>query len=124
MSAIDAYSDYTLKIQGSRGTLKCTPHEYQMTYLCDGENPDHPVQETIMMDENGDPVYCREQLIKHEVNDKFSGTAFDTGTAELYRQLYYKITEGKPMTVTPEQAAQIVSVIETVHAENPLPLKY
>jgi hypothetical protein len=46
------------------------------------------------------------------------------GTAKLYDQLYYKITEGRPMTVTPEMAAAVISVIETVHAENPLPLKY
>ena len=46
------------------------------------------------------------------------------GTAKLYEQLYYKITQGKDMTVTPEMAATIISVIETVHAENPLPLKF
>ena len=41
-----------------------------------------------------------------------------------YDQLYYKITEGRPMTVTPEMAAAVISVIETVHAQNPLPLQY
>ena len=38
--------------------------------------------------------------------------------------VYDKITEGKDMQVTPEMAAEIISVIETVHAENPLPVKY
>jgi len=42
----------------------------------------------------------------------------------MYEQIYYKITEGRDMTVTPEMAAAVISVIETVHAQNPLPLKF
>ena len=124
ISSIDAYSDYNVKVQGTRGTLKATPSAYEMIYLCDGENPERPVVEEFLKDENGNPVYCKEKLIKHTESEKFAGTAFDIGTAKLYEQLYYKITEGRAMTVTPEMAAQIISVIETVHAQNPLPLKY
>ena len=124
ISAADAYPDEMLKIQGSKGTLKANPKAYEMTYLTEGENPDRPVQETFLQDEKGNPAYCSETLIKHVEGGKFNGTAFDIGTAKLYEQLYYKITENRPMTVTPEMAAAIVSVIETVHAANPLPLKY
>ena len=56
--------------------------------------------------------------------ENFDGSAFDVGTATLYEQLYYKITEGREMTVTAQMAAAIISVIEEVHAANPLPLKY
>lgn len=80
--------------------------------------------EESLKDENGNPIYCGEKLIKHVESESFTGTAFDIGTAKLYDQLYYKITEGRPMTVTPEMAAAVISVIETVHAQNPLPLKY
>lgn len=124
ISSIDAYSDYNIKVQGTKGTLKATPSSYEMTYIRDGENPERPVVEEFLKDENGNPIYCKEKLIKHTESEKFAGTAFDIGTAKLYEQLYYKITEGKNMTVTPEMAAQIISVIETVHAQNPLPLKY
>lgn len=124
ISSIDAYSDYTLKIQGARGTFKATPDKYEMTYICDGENPERPVEEKFLSDEKGEPIYCGEKLIKHTEADNFNGTAFDIGTARLYEQLYFKITEGKEMTVTPEMAAAVISVIETVHAENPLSLKY
>jgi hypothetical protein len=95
-----------------------------MTYICDGENPARPVIEESLKDENGNPIYCWEQLNKHVEGENFTGTAFDIGTAKLYDQLYYKITEGRDMTVTPEMAAAVISVIETVHAENPLPLQY
>ena len=121
---IDAYSDYNIKILGSKGTYKATPASYEMTYIKDGENPDRPVIETFLQNEAGNPVYCSENLIKHQESEKFNGTAFDVGTATLYKQLYYKITEGTPMEVTPEMAAAVISVIETAHAENPMPLKF
>ena len=124
ISSIDAYSGYNLKLQGTRGTFKATPASYEMTYIVDGENPERPVIEQLLKDDNGNPIYCSEKLEKHVEAEKFDGTAFDVGTASLYSQLYFKITEGTPMTVTPEMAADIISVIETVHAQNPLPLKY
>lgn len=124
ISAIDAYTDYNIKVQGSKGTLKAKPSAYDMVYICDGENPERPVIEEFLKDNNGNPIYCSENLIKHIESEKFAGTAFDIGTAKLYEQLYFKITEDRDMTVTPEMAADIISVIETVHAQNPLPLKY
>ena len=95
-----------------------------MTYICDGENPDQPVVEGFLQNESGEPIYCKEKLIKHVEANDFAGTAFDIGTAKFYEQLYYNITEGKEMTVTPNMAADVISVIETVHAANPLPLKF
>ena len=124
ISSTDAYSDYNVKIQGSKGTFKATTSKYDMTYICDGENPERPVIEGFLKSDSGDPIYCSENLIKHTESENFSGSAFDVGTATLYEQLYYKISENRPMTVTAEMAAAIISVIETVHAMNPLPLKF
>ncbi len=124
ISSIDAYSGYNLKLQGTKGTLKATPKSYEMTYIIDGENPERPVVEEFLKNEEGNPVYCSEKLQKHVEGEEFKGTAFDVGTAKLYEQLYYKITEGREMTVTAEMAAAVISVIEEVHAANPLPLKF
>ena len=124
VSSIDAYSPFNIKIQGSRGTFKCTISKYEMTYIVDGENPDKPVIEDFLRDEEGKPIYCKEELKKHVEESDFGGTAFDVGTATLYEQLYYKITEGRDMTVTPEMAAEVIKVIAEVHAQNPLELKY
>ena len=124
INATDAYSNYNLKLQGTRGTFKCTPKAYEMTYIVDGENPERPVQETFLEDADHNPIYCSETLIKHTEQGTFDGTAFDTGTANLYEELYFAITEGKPMQVTPKIASQIINVIETVHAQNPLPIKF
>ena len=124
ISAADAYTDYTLKIQGTKGTCKATADKYEMTYIVDGENPPQPVQEAFLKNEQGDPIYCSEKLIKHVEADTFCGSAFDVGTQSLYQQLYYKITDGTPMTVTPEMAARVVSVMEKVHADNPLSVEF
>jgi len=120
----DAYPPMTLKLLGTLGTMRCNGAKYEMTYIVPGENPEQPVQEKFLEDANHNPRYCSEKLIKHTEEGEFDGNAFTVGTASLYEQLYFRITEGRPMTVTPEMAARIISVIETVHAQNPLPVKF
>ena len=120
----DAYCDYNLKLIGTRGTYKSTTLKYNMTYIVDGENPERPVIETSLEDENRNPVYCREDLKKHVEDGDFPGDAFSVGTPSFYESLYYKLRDGRPMPVTPEMAREVISVIETVHAQNPMPIIY
>ena len=120
----DAYNDYNIKLIGNRGAYSCTFSSYKLTYIVDGENPERPVIEEFLKNDNGDPIYCSEELVKHTEEGEFDGSAFDVGTMNIYKDIYFAITEGKPMRVVPEMAAQVIGVIETVHAQNPLPLKY
>lgn len=124
ISNLDAFSDYNIKLQGSRGTYKCTTKKWQMKYIVEGENPDRPLIRESLKDENGLPKYCSEQLIKHEDGGEFTGSAFDSAVSLFYHDLYARITEGREMRVTPTHAAKIISVIETAHAANPMPLKF
>ena len=124
VTSADAYCDYNLKLIGSKGTYKSTTAKYEMTYIVDGENPERPVVETFLEDENRNPAYCRENLIKHVESGEFIGDAFTVGTPTLYEQLYFKLTEGRAMDVTAEMAAEVISVIETAHSQNPLPVKF
>lgn len=120
----DAYSIYNIKIQGSKGCFKAKSSSYQMKYIIDNENPERPVIEESLQDKDGYPIYCSENLITHEEEGTFDGTAFDIGTSEIYKSVYYKLTENKPLIVTPEQASIVVSAIEQLHAENPLPRRF
>lgn len=120
----DAYIDYNVKILGTKGTLKCKISEYEMTYIVDGENPERPVVDHFLENANRMPAYCGETLVKHVESAKFNGTPFDVGSSEFYRELYEKLTEGKEMYASAEIAAKIIGVIETVHAQNPLPVKF
>ena len=124
ISAIDAFCDYTIKIQGSRGTLKSKVDKYRLKYIVPGENPERPVIEESLSDENGNPIYCSEKLITHDEEGEYEGTAFDVGSHAIYEGVYGAITEGKPLAVPIEHAAATVSVIEAAHAQNPLPVKF
>ncbi len=121
----DAYPAATLKILGSRGTLRSTLGDYELTYITDGENPDRPVVETFLQNEQGDPVFCSEQLIKHTESGSFDpGAVFTVATAKLYEEVYYALTEGRTPSVTAEMGARVIEVIDRVHTENPLDVKF
>ena len=124
INSIDFFSDYNLKLQGSRGTLKSTPAAYTCKYIVDGENPPRPVIEESLKDEKGEPIYCVEKLAVHEESGKFEGTAFDVGTEGIYAAVYDAIVNKKPLSVTPEQSALVIKVIEGVHRNTPLPVKF
>ncbi len=121
----DAYPSKTLKVLGTRGTLLSDTVSYKLTYIVEGENPERPVQEKFLQNEKGDPIYCSETLLKHEESGEFEpGAVFTGAVAHVYKETYLALTEGRPLTITPEKAARIISAIDTAHAENPLPLIY
>ena len=124
MNSTDAFSDYILKIQGSKGTLKSTPAKYTVKYIVDGENPERPVIEEFLQDEDGNPLYCSEKLNVHEESGSYDGTAFDVGTAEIYKNVYEVLTSGAELAVPTWHSAMVINVIETAHAQNPLPVKF
>ena len=120
----DAFSDYNLKLIGTRGCMKSTITAYTKKYYLDSENPPRPVIESSLRGADGLPVYCSEKLNVHEEHGSYRGSAFDVGTAAIYESVYAAITEGKPLLVPAEQAAMTVSVIEAAHALNPLSVEY
>ena len=83
-----------------------------------------PVQPEFLRDENGLPMYCREQLNFHEEEGKVSGTAFAAATASFYAMMYESLVNGAELKIKPENIAKLVNVMEIVHAQNPLPVTY
>lgn len=124
MNSTDAFSDYNIKVQGSKGTLKSTPTKYTLKYIKDGENVERPLIEHFLEDEDGNPLYCVEKLKTHEESGTYDGTAFDVGTAGIYSNLYKVITEGGELAVPLFHARMTINVIEAAHSANPLPVKY
>ena len=124
VSSCDAFSDYNIKIMGSKGCLKSTTTKCELVYIVDGENPEKPVTEGSLKNDAGDPIYCSESLITHKETIDFSGTAFDTGSKCMYDEIYDKIVNGKPMSVTADMAAKVIEVIAKVHSENPMGIEY
>ncbi len=128
ISAIDAYSNFMFKVQGSRGTLKVTPKAggftYEMKYIVDGENVERPVQYETLRTEEGLPTFCKETLVTHTESGEVDGDAFTVGTPKFYEMVYDTLTNGTPLKIRPEDIAKVVWVMEKVHADNPLPVKY
>lgn len=124
INSTDAFCNYTIKIQGSRGTFKNTPGSYAMKYYKDSENIKQPVVEHFLEDENGNPLYCSEKLKVHEESGDYEGTAFDSGSAAVYENVYHILKENAENKMPLHHAAMVINVIETVHAQNPLPVKF
>lgn len=125
ISSNDAYSNpYKIKLMGSKGTAVFGFDKYDMKYIKDGENPEQKLILEPLKTEEGYPSYCKETLITHEETNELTGSAFDVGTKCFYEMMYNALTKGEEMTVKPEHAAMIISVIEKVHADNPLPVKF
>ncbi len=124
VSSLDAFSDFNIKIQSSRGTYCCTVVDYKYKYIVDGENPDRPVQYDFIKTEEGLPLYCSEELVAHEESGKYEGEIFEVGSREFYRMLHNTLVNGAPLEIKPENMAKIVNVIDAVHTQNPMPKKY
>lgn len=126
VNAVDAFSsDYVFKIFGSKGTLISTNSEYTVKYVDDfSKYPERPVSSTFISDDDGYPVYCSEKLDITEEKQVIEGTAFDAAVKTFYKKLYATVKNGEEFPVTAEMAADVIAVIETCCAENPLDVMY
>ena len=122
----DAFAgDFVFKIYGSRGTLVSSNTSYRLKYVDDfSAYPERPVIREPLADQEGKPIYCKEKLNFIEESGDIEGTAFDIAVRSFYHMMYRTVMEGAELVITPEQAAQVIRVIETCHAENPLPVKF
>lgn len=122
----DAFSgDFVFKIFGSKGTLLSTNSEYKLKYVEDfSEYPERPVIRESLSNDKGEPVYCSEKLNFTEKSEKIVGSSFDVAVKDFYRMLYNSVMFGEKLTITAENATQVISLIEACHAQNPLPLKF
>lgn len=120
----DAFSDSLIKIQGTRGTYKCTAAKYDLKYYSDDENPAQAIIFESLKDAEGLPAYCSEDLVTHEESGSFEGDGFNVAVSDFYEMLYNTIVNGAELTVTPEMAAEIIRIIEIAHGQNPMPTLY
>lgn len=126
VNSADAYaSDYVFKVYGSKGTLQATNSTYKMKYVEDfSAYPERPVVRGFISNEKGDPAFCSEKLDFVEVSEDVKGSSFDLAVTMFYKMLYNAVMLKMPLEITPEQAAKAISVIETCHSQNPLPVKF
>jgi predicted dehydrogenase len=126
VNSADAYPQKNIKILCDRGTLLTnTTGDVQIKYIVDAELEPRPVIKTpLAKPENGNPMYCSEKLPIHEETVPVESDYFTVGTQMFYQQLYNAVMNGAPLEITPEKGMKAIEIIEAVHAQNPLPLKY
>ncbi len=120
----DAFPSNPLKIYGTKGTFTSTFTNYKMKYIVDNENAPQPIQYASLKNEKDEPLYCSEKLITHEEEGELLGSAFTSAVDIFYQNLYEQLIGGEQKVVAPAHIAQLIGVIETLHAQNPLPLLY
>lgn len=121
ISSCDAYPTHTYKIQGTRGGLTGSMTDIKWKYYLRDEAPKQELQRGSLRDAEGKPMYCAEKLTWIEQEWRASEPrTFTYAVRKYYDELYLRITQGRDMSVTAEQVAQQIAVIEECHRQNPL----
>ena len=125
INSTDAYADHTLKIQGNRGTFISSLSAFKYKHIANEELTERTPIENFLQNDDGEPVYCSEKLDIQEVTGNLSTSgAFNEAVAEFYEELYWALAEGRPLSVTPEMATEIVAIIDKCHIDNPMPILF
>lgn len=124
MNSADPFAAKTFKLCGTKGVFIADQNNYQIKYLEPSELPARPVISEFLKNDAGDPVYCSEQVEAKVEEGTVKGSAFDSAVKTFYGQLYDTVMNGKELIITPEMAAEVIRIIETCYAQNPLPIIY
>ena len=102
-----------------------TSGDVEVKYIVDSELEPRPVTATPLTNpETGKPMYCSEKLPIHEEAHSTESDTFASGSHIFYEKLYDTLVNGAPLYITGEKAMKAIEIIEAVHAQNPMPLKY
>lgn len=124
ISSCDSYSDYNYKVQGTRGGLKATLKHLQYKYFKEEEAPEQKLILEPLCHEDGTPAYCSEKLNWYEFDEDLTGSAFTSAEDEYYTMVYNHLVNGGELVITPEKIKQEIALMEKVHEQNPLPVKF
>lgn len=124
ISSCDAYNDFTYQIQATRGSLKATLSKINYQYFIAEEAPEQHFTFEPLENAEGCPAYCKEALNWHREEETLTGSAFDSAVKAYYDNIYAHLTAGEPLVIRPEKIAQEIALIEEVHRQNPLPIRF
>jgi len=123
ISCCDAYPTYTFEIQGTRGTLLANNSEVRWKYFREEEAPQQHLIREPLRNEQGLPMYCRENLVWYEEcesNANITDNVFADATRRLYDDVYNKLVHSIEPNVTIKQVKQQICIMEEAHRQNPL----
>ncbi len=125
ISSCDAYNEgYLYKIQCSRGTLRAKMNQITYQYFIPEEAPEQHLILDPLRKADGTPAYCGEKLEWHKEEEELVGTSFNAAVKAYYDNIYEHLTEGKELIIKPEKIMQQIELMEEVHRQNPMPIRY
>ena len=122
----DAYPSQPIKILGTKGSIATGQFasDVKIKYIVPEELEARPVVIGALCNAEGRPAYCSEKLEFHEEVIPVDGDVWCTGSYSFYHMLYDAIMLGKPLVVSTDKVGKAIEIIEAVHVQNPLPMKY
>jgi predicted dehydrogenase len=109
----------TYYVYGTQGALAGTTNELKWKYYKPEEAPKLELQREPLSNENGEPIYCQDNLKWYEEGWSSDEDLFGSMSSQYYGMLYAALAEGKPLEVTPQQVRQQAAVIEECQRQNP-----
>lgn len=124
ITSCNNYVPATYIIQCKNGSLKASMQKIEYKYFDPATAPEQKLILEPLMDAEGKPIYCGETLDWKEETVEVTGSAFDVGTRTYYEMIYNYLVNGKEMEIVPEQILPQLKVIDLIHAQNPLEVKF
>ena len=123
-SSVNSNAPWFYIVHGTRGTLRAKADLVEWKYFLPELEAPRPLILTPLEKEDRSPAYCGETLTWYENSFKISGDPFANASAGYYEMLYRHLTLGEPLEVLPEHSRKQIALMEEIHAQNPLPVKY
>ncbi|NHN29895.1 Gfo/Idh/MocA family protein [Paenibacillus agricola] len=124
ISSCCAYPSFTYNVQGTKGGIKGSTSHLDWKYFKPEEQPLPQLVTTPIVNEKGDPAYCRESLKWYEdswdLPEAQAKELFSLMAESFYSMLYDTMVNGKPLEITPQHVRQQIAVMDECHRQNPL----
>jgi scyllo-inositol 2-dehydrogenase (NADP+) len=124
ISSCCAYPCFTFNIQASNGGLKGSMDHIDWMFFKSEEAPKQSFIRTPLINKEGTPAYCSEQLKWYERSWDVPEEQEDQDAymcKSFYDMIYRNLTEDIALEITPAQVRRQIAVIEECHRQNPFP---
>jgi scyllo-inositol 2-dehydrogenase (NADP+) len=122
ISSCSVYPNPTYNIQGTNGGIRGDFTHLEWKYFKPEEHPMPELVRTPLVDEKGNPAYCKEELRWIEEAWDYSNdeglNQFEYMSREYYIRLYEEILGVRPLGITLEQVRQQIAVMEECVRQN------
>jgi scyllo-inositol 2-dehydrogenase (NADP+) len=123
ISSCDSFPKPAFQVQGTQGGISGSVNRLDWKYFVPDEAPLQQLIVEPLSRADGNPAYCREELVWHEesweASEEEAQRMYPYMAVQYYRMLYRSLTEGSPLEITLPEVRQQIAVIEECFLQNP-----